>query len=66
MAKNNKLLITGGCGFIGSNFIINQIKHTTNTILNIDKLTYAGNPDNLLSIDENDRYSFKHSDICNR
>ncbi|MCK5331920.1 MAG: NAD-dependent epimerase/dehydratase family protein, partial [Candidatus Marinimicrobia bacterium] len=42
-----KLFITGGAGFIGSNFIIQQINETSNEILNFDKLTYAGNPENL-------------------
>ena len=66
MAKSKKLLITGGCGFIGSNFIKDQIERTNNTILNIDKLTYAGNTENLLDIKNNDRYIFNHLDICNR
>ena len=45
-----KILITGGCGFIGSNFALKQVNETKNIILNYDKLTYAGNKDNLLSI----------------
>jgi len=44
-----KILVTGGCGFIGSNFILNQLKTTNNKFLNIDKLSYAGNLDNLKS-----------------
>ena len=49
---NKKLLITGGAGFIGGNFIIQQISKTQNTILNFDKLTYAGNLDTLKSIED--------------
>jgi len=59
-----KILVTGGCGFIGSNFVHQQINNTDNTILNFDKLTYAGNPDNLTSIKQNPRYSFVQGDIC--
>jgi len=59
-----KILVTGGCGFIGSNFVHQQISKTNNTILNFDKLTYAGNPDNLASIEQNLRYSFVQGDIC--
>ena len=61
-----KILVTGGCGFIGSNFIINQLSHLNNTILNIDKLTYAGNPENLSNVESNSKYNFKHLDICDR
>jgi len=59
-----KILVTGGCGFIGSNFIIQQINKTNNLILNLDKLTYAGNPDNLSSINGNKNYEFIQGDIC--
>ncbi|MDD9879900.1 MAG: dTDP-glucose 4,6-dehydratase [Candidatus Marinimicrobia bacterium] len=59
-----KILVTGGCGFIGSNFVHQQINNTDNTILNFDNLTYAGNPDNLASLEENPRYSFVQGDIC--
>jgi len=59
-----KLLVTGGCGFIGSNFILYWIKkYPHDTIVNIDKLTYAGNLENLKSIENNPHYSFKKGDI---
>ena len=58
-----KLLITGGCGFIGSNFILNQLRSTSNTIFNVDKLTYSGNLTNLKSLDKNKRYQFIQGDI---
>ena len=47
-----KILVTGGSGFIGSNFIINRLINSENKILNVDCLTYAGNPQNLKSIDK--------------
>lgn len=59
-----KIIVTGGLGFIGSNFIINQIQQHQNTILNIDKVTYAGNEENLVSIVNNKNYSFLKTDIC--
>jgi len=63
----NKYFITGGCGFIGSNFvryILNQDKNAT--VVNLDKLTYAGNPKNLEEFDGDDRYTFYHGDICDK
>ena len=62
-----KLLVTGGCGFIGSNFIRWQLDtYDDVSIVNIDKLTYAGNLENLAEIEGNDRYSFAKGDICDR
>ena len=59
-----KFLITGGAGFIGSAVIRNIINNTDYQILNIDKLTYAGNLDTLKSVSNNKRYSFKKIVIC--
>jgi len=59
-----KILVTGGCGFIGSNFVLQQINTTQNTILNLDKLTYAGNSENLASINSHHNYEFFQGDIC--
>lgn len=60
-----KLLVTGGAGFIGSNFILYWLKKYPNdSIVNVDKLTYAGNLENLTSIEKNPNYSFAHGDIC--
>ena len=59
-----KILVTGGAGFIGSNFIQHILsKHTTDLVYNLDKLTYAGNLENLKSVDSNPRYAFIKGDI---
>jgi dTDP-glucose 4,6-dehydratase len=61
------MLVTGGAGFIGSNFIQYQLKtYDDVTIVNLDKLTYAGNLENLRSVERNDRYSFIQGDIADR
>jgi len=60
-------LITGGAGFIGSNFILYMLnKYEDIRIINLDKLTYAGNWENLKSIKNDARYIFVHGDICNK
>lgn len=60
-----RLLITGGAGFIGSNFIRLMLsRYPENKIINFDKLTYAGNLDNLRDIEDNPDYSFVKADIC--
>ena len=60
-----KLLVTGGAGFIGSNFILYWLKkHPQDKIVNLDKLTYAGNLENLKSVERNSNYSFVQGDIC--
>ena len=59
------ILVTGGCGFIGSNFVRYMLdKHKDCKLVNLDKLTYAGNQDNLRDIEENKNYSFVKGDIC--
>ncbi|MDP4832204.1 MAG: dTDP-glucose 4,6-dehydratase [Rickettsiaceae bacterium] len=57
------ILITGGAGFIGANFVLKCIKQLDETIINLDKLTYAGNLDNLTSIENNKKYIFIKGDI---
>lgn len=60
-----KLLVTGGAGFIGSNFILYWLSHHRNDlVVNLDKLTYAGNLDNLKSIEHDPSYKFIKGDIC--
>ena len=61
-----RILVTGGCGFIGSNFIKHMLDKYDYQIYNIDKLTYAGNSDNLINIENDPRYKFVKGDICNR
>ena len=64
---DNKILVTGGSGFIGSNFIHYLINNTDyQRIINLDKLTYAGNNENLINIQQNIRYKFIKGDICDR
>lgn len=61
------ILVTGGAGFIGSNFIKFYLRRNKNFIIvNLDKLTYAGNLNNLKEIEDNPRYHFIKGDICNR
>lgn len=59
-----KYIITGGAGFIGSAVIRNLISNTEHSVINIDKLTYAGNLDSLIDISHSSRYSFEKVDIC--
>ncbi|NND96396.1 MAG: dTDP-glucose 4,6-dehydratase [Pirellulaceae bacterium] len=61
-----KILVTGGCGFIGVNLIRQLLKESEHEIVNLDKLTYAGNPQSLADIADNDRYQFVQADIANR
>jgi len=61
------IMVTGGCGFIGSNFIRYYLgRYPQDKIINLDKLTYAGNPENLKDIEKNKNYSFVRGDICDK
>ena len=61
-----RILVTGGAGFIGSTVIRHIIENTEDSVINVDKLTYAGNLESLSSVTNNSRYSFEQVDICNR
>lgn len=61
-----KLLVTGGAGFIGSAVIRHIIKNTNDEVVNLDKLTYAGNLESLAEVSDSERYTFEQVDICNR
>jgi len=62
-----KLFVTGGAGFIGSNFILYWMKkYPTDSLINFDKLTYAGNLENLKEVEKNQNYTFVQGDICNQ
>jgi dTDP-glucose 4,6-dehydratase len=59
------ILVTGGAGFIGANFVLDWLSQSDETIINLDKLTYAGNLESLSSLEENDRHVFIQGDIGN-
>ncbi|MFZ0735397.1 MAG: dTDP-glucose 4,6-dehydratase [Candidatus Sulfotelmatobacter sp.] len=63
---HDRILVTGGAGFIGSNFILHQMQDESVSVINLDKLTYAGNPRNLESIAESRRYESVQGDIADR
>lgn len=61
-----KLLVTGGAGFIGSAVIRHIIRYATDEVVNLDKLTYAGNLESLAEVSESSRYAFEKVDVCDR
>ncbi len=61
-----KILVTGGAGFIGSAVVRHIISHTQDTVINVDKLTYAGNLESLTDVADSPRYHFRQVDICDR
>jgi dTDP-glucose 4,6-dehydratase len=64
MTNIKTILVTGGAGFIGSAVIRHLINNTRHAVINVDKLTYAGNRESLISINDNSRYCFEQVDIC--
>ena len=60
------ILVTGGAGFIGSNFILDWLAAGSEPVINLDRLTYAGNLENLASVAADPRYRFERLDICER
>jgi len=61
------ILVTGGCGFIGSCFVLQQMKQYPDIhLINLDKLTYAGNPDNVKEVASDPRYTFVQADVADR
>ena len=62
-----KIIVTGGAGFIGSNFVLHMLENRKDCqIVNVDKLTYAGNLENLASLENNPHHNFVKLDICDR
>jgi|HubBroStandDraft_6_1064221.scaffolds.fasta_scaffold203792_1 dTDP-glucose 4,6-dehydratase len=66
IARNgtDSILVTGGAGFIGSNFVLDWLAEGGGPVVNLDKVTYAGNPANLVSVAASSAYTFVHGDIC--
>jgi dTDP-glucose 4,6-dehydratase len=64
LASHRPVLVTGGAGFIGSNFVLDWIQNEPGVVINLDKLTYAGNLGNLASLENEPRHIFVRGDIC--
>jgi dTDP-glucose 4,6-dehydratase len=64
MQTRSTILVTGGAGFIGSNFVLQWIGDTGTAVVNLDLLTYAGNPENLAALDGDPRHLLVRGDIC--
>lgn len=64
MSQSQKILVTGGAGFIGSALVRYLINHTNHTVLNLDALTYSGNLESLRTVADHSRYRFMQADIC--
>ncbi len=62
--STNNILVTGGAGFIGSNFVLHWLAQRGGQLINLDVLSYAGNPENLASLRDDRRYKLVHGDIC--
>ena len=60
-----KIIVTGGCGFIGSNLVRLLVEEKGQSVINLDKLTYAGNAESLADLDGNPNYTFEQVDLCN-
>ena len=63
---SKKILITGGAGFIGSAVVRHIIANTNHYVINVDKLTYAGNLESLSTVSNDSRYAFEQIDICDK
>src|SRR5215218_4031163 len=66
MSSPFPILVTGGAGFIGANFVLDWLQASREPVVNLDKLTYAGNLENLATLEGDGRHVFVRGDICDR